>query len=542
MCLALQQDFLALQQDFLQQDFGVPANLQQHDHARTPRTGGGLPMMGRPRSSRSHWSLAVLLAVVQVARAQPDPPAAPQAPARAQVLTLEAAVRSALQGSLAARNEQLDRLDEQARWVAARAEFEPKPALSSQARRHWVRGLPGTTDAAGVSAGATWKLLPGTQLEARWVKDINRSQTDGTTRPLNRVLEIVQPLLRGAGAAARLGLERARLDVAMGQHLRNLVLDDVMASVTLAYFDAVAAHQQVGLARRALERVLEAQAVNRSLLQAGRVAAVELLQSEADVAQAELELAQARHDALGSASALLQLLGPDLSGQRPENLALPEDLPPEPAAPSAPDPAQALAEAQARRADLLLATAAIDAARMEVAQAVDDGRSTLNLGLRVQSSSGTASAGTEGTTPVPGTDRSIGLSWELPLDRGVLRLQHAQAQVNLQRAELLLEDAHRLVRADVDNALRELASARHQLDLTTATVELNRRKLDAETERLRAGKTSGFQLSGAQEELRAAESAQAQAAVAVRRAMLQLERSIGTLATRRQALMQADVP
>jgi outer membrane protein TolC len=298
-----------------------------------------------------------------------------------------------------------------------------------------------------------------------------------------------------------------------------------MASVTLAYFDAVAAHQQVGLARRALERVLEAQAVNRSLLQAGRVAAVELLQSEADVAQAELELAQARHDALGSASALLQLLGPDLSGQRPENLALPEDLPPEPAAPSAPDPAQALAEAQARRADLLLATAAIDAARMEVAQAVDDGRSTLNLGLRVQSSSGTASAGTEGTTPVPGTDRSIGLSWELPLDRGVLRLQHAQAQVNLQRAELLLEDA-----------------ARHQLDLTTATVELNRRKLDAETERLRAGKTSGFQLSGAQEELRAAESAQAQAAVAVRRAMLQLERSIGTLATRRQALMQADVP
>jgi outer membrane protein TolC len=483
----------------------------------------------------SRWSPVLLLAAVAMAAAAP--PAQPAA--QAQALTLEAALRSALQGGIAARGEVLDRVEQQARWESAQAEFEPKPSLSSQARRHWIRGLPGTTDEAGVSAGATWKFLSGAQLEARWIRDFNRSPQEGTVRPLTRVLEVVQPLLRGAGPAARLGLERARLDEHIGRHLRSLALDNVMVSVSLAYLDAVASHQQVELARRALERFTEARTVNQSLLQAGRLAQVELLQSDADIAQAELELAQARNDAQAAASALLQLLGPELAGRRPEDLVLPDDLPsardPEPV----PDSTQAVAEAQSRRADLLLARTAVDAARVGVAQAADEARAALDLGMRLQSGGGAATVTADGAVQASGTDRSISLAWELPLDRGVLRLRRSQSQVDLQRAELALEDAHRVVRTEVDNALRDLGFARRQLTLAAAAVELNRRKLEAETERFRAGKTSGFQLSAAQDELHTAESAHAQAAMAVQRAMVQLDWSLGRLEGRRQALMQA---
>jgi outer membrane protein TolC len=454
-------------------------------------------------------------------------------PRQAPVLTLSAALRSALQSGSAARSETLDRLQRQALWEAAQAEFALKPSLSSRARRLWSGGTPGRSDEAGIAAGATWKLPTGTQFEASLLQDLNRSP-DGSARALTRVLEVVQPLLKGAGTAAGLALEQARLAERIGQYQRSQALDETYVAVSLAYFDAVLAHQQVGLAQRALERVAQAQAVNRSLHQAGRLAQVELLQSDADLAQAELELEQARNAAQSTASALLLRLGTDLAGLRPGDLRLPDGLPTGPL-PLLAEP-QALAQAQAGRADLMLAETAMAAARLAVAQALDEGRATLNLALRVQSSTGAALA----SAPVtPGTDRSIGVTWELPLDRSLLRLQRTQARLDLRRAELALEDAQRQMRSEVADALRDLGFAQRQLALAAGTVELNRRKLDAETERFRAGKTSGFQLSAAQDALRAAESGQAQAALAVQRAMMQQDRALGALAARRQALMQA---
>lgn len=455
-------------------------------------------------------------------------------------LTLEAALRSALEAGSTARAGQLDRQQQQALWVFAQAEFSPSFNLSSEARRQWNRGVTGPSDEANVTAGTLWKLPSGTQIDLRLIQDLART-AGTTTRPVTRVLELVQPLLKGAWSAARLGLEQARLAEQIGTYQYGQALDDVFTLVSLAYFDAALARQQVVLAQRALDRVQQAKGVNQALLEAGRLAQVELLQSETDLAQAGLDLEQARNAALTAASALLQLLGPELAGLAPADLVLPEV--PLPVAGPLPAEPEALSQALAQRSDLRMAEAAVAAARVGVAQAENEGRSTLDLALRVQSQSSVADTG--GSLPgsaSTGSERSIGLTWVLPLDRSLLRLQRSQAQVDLRRAELALEDAQRQLRRDVADALRELDFAQRQWTLAGSTVDLNRRKLDAETERFRAGKTSGFQLSAAQDALRAAESAQAQAALAVQRAQIQLARAQGLLAGRRQGLMQHAEP
>jgi len=419
----------------------------------------------------------------------------------------------------------------------AQTEFSPRFSLASEARRQWSRGVPGAADAAGITAGTQWKLPSGAQIDLRLIQDLARS-AGTTSRPVTRVLELVQPLLKNAWSAAGLGLEQASLAEQIGTYQYRQALDDVFTLVSLAYFDAVLAQQQVVLARRALERVQQARAVNQALLEAGRLAQVELLQSEADQAQAGLDLEQARNGALSAASALLQLLGPDLSGLAPDELLLPEAQQPMPG--PVPPASEALAQALAQRSDLRLAEAAVAAARLGVAQAENEGRATLDLALRAQSQSSVPDSG--GAAGGSGSGRSIGLTWVLPLDRSLLRLQRSQAQVELRRAELALEDAQRQLRREVDDALRELDFAQRQWTLAGSTVELNRRKLAAETERFRAGKTSGFQLSAAQDALRAAESAQAQAALAVQRAQIQQARAQGLLAGRREALMQPMEP
>jgi outer membrane protein TolC len=458
-------------------------------------------------------------------------------------LTLEAALRSGLEAGSAARAGQLDRQQQQALWVFAQAEFSPSFSVSSEARRQWSRGVAGPSDEANMTAGTLWKLPSGAQIDLRLIQDLART-AGTTTRPVTRVLELVQPLLKGAWSAARLGLEQARLTEQIGTYQYGQALDDVFTLVSLAYFDAALARQQVVLAQRALERVQQAKAVNEALHQAGRLAQVELLQSETDLAQAGLDLEQARNAALAAASALLQLLGPDLAGRAPDDLVLPEA--PLPVAGPVPAEPEALAQAQAQRSDLRLAEAAVAAARVGVAQAENEGRSTLDLALRVQSQSSAADTGENGGSlpgaAIGGSERSIGLTWVLPLDRSLLRLQRSQSQLDLRRAELALEDAQRQLRRDVADALRELGFAQRQWTLAGATVDLNRRKLDAETERFRAGKTSGFQLSAAQDALRAAESAQAQAGLAVQRAQIQQARALGLLAGRRQGLMQHAEP
>jgi outer membrane protein TolC len=452
--------------------------------------------------------------------------------AAGSLLTYSVALRSALQRGTAAQAQKLDDQVRQAQWESAQADYSPKPSISATTQRQLGSAAGTANSSINLTAGAQWQLLSSTRLQAQLQQTANRSPGSGASRQSTLVLELIQPLLRGAGAAARYPLDAARLADRVSQFTIDQALDNIFISVSQAFFDAVAAQQQVGLSKRTLNRVLQTKEVNSSLYDAGRVAKVELLQSDADIAQAELGLARARNAALASLSALLQLLGPEWSERQAAEVSLPDSLPAVAldGAPRMPD--QLVSQALTVRAEMRIAQAALETARISLAKAEDESRPALDLrvGLASTSPSSLGSANSQS---------SVGLMWSVPLDRSPLHLQRTQARVGLERAELAFQNASRQVRSEVVAALRELEFAQAQQTLAANTVELNRRKLDAEAERFRAGKTSGFQLSAAQSELSLAEAAQIDAALTVQRALVEFDRASGTLTQRRSVAMQA---
>ena len=448
-------------------------------------------------------------------------------------LSYAEALRSALRTGTVAQTGHLDQMLQRAQLESALAVYSPKPFLSGSLQQKKLDSDTAPSNPKMLTTGAIWTLPTGTRLKAQL--NHNRSKTpeiDGTTRQSSWVFELVQPLLRGAGAAARYPLKLAQISDRMGDLARNQLLDTVYTSVSLAFFDAVTGQRQVVLSQRALERVLKTKNVNQALLQAGRLATLELLQSDADVAQAELDLARARNDALSKTNALLQLLGPEWAARQPEDVVLPESLPALPTVVLPQVYEQAVEQAQTTRADLLLAKDALEVGHISVAQAENDALPALDLAL-------SRSALSNSLAGSAGSDRGIMLNLEVPLDRSLLRLQRTQAQVSLQRAELTFQDALRQVRSDVMTALRELESSKAQLELATTTVEINRRKLEAEEERFRVGKISSFQLSAALNDIRVTEDNQTQASLFMQRAALEYDRATGALTARRESVLQA---
>lgn len=446
--------------------------------------------------------------------------------ASAAALTVRDAVRLALTEASEARTLQLDQVVQDAQFAAAQSEFSPRLNLSGQSARQWQSGISGPSDSAGIVAGSTLKLPSGTQIEAGINWAANRSPQTGTLQPATRFVQIVQPLLRGFGAAARLSLDLARVNALVFDVQRKQTQDALYLAVVLGYYEAVQARQQVQVAEQALDRVAQNRRVNQSLIETGGLARMELLQSDADLAQAELNLAQARNTADSSASALLQLLGRDMARSDARALELADPVPqPDTTIPAE---AQALAEARQQRDDLQVSALLVKAARLGVSRAADDAALQLDVVAGVQTATGGISSGAGGPA------YSLGMKFSVPLDRSTLQLQKTQAEVTLQKAEIAQEDVETLVRTEVRNALRDLDFALRQLTLSRDTADLQRRKLEAEQEKFRAGRTSSFQLSAAQDALRAAESAEVQAQLASLRARLLLHKATGQLSTLRE--------
>lgn len=438
-------------------------------------------------------------------------------------LSLAQAVQLALTRASAARSLSIDADVQRAQIDAAESEFRLRPSLSGQTTQQRAPNVPAGTASSNLTAAGSFKLPIGTQIEAGTTWTHTRSPEAGTTRPQSRFIQLVQPLLKGRGAAARIALDTTLLSAQVQDVQRQQSLDSLYLAVVFAYYDAVSAAGQVALARNALDRIEQGRRVNQSLVEAGRLARVELLQSEVDVAQGEMSIAQARNSASAAVQSLLQLLGPEFARLDPQSIELTDSVPdPDEAVPVE---SAAVANALSQRTELRATALLIEAARLGFARAEDDARTQLDLVAGVQSSS----AGTPMAAPTDGPTYSIGLKFSVPLDRATLRARKSEAAATLQKAEMAHVDMETLVQAEVRTAVRDLAFVLGQLSSSSKTIAIQQRKLDAELEKLRAGRSSAFQLSAAQDALRQSESARLLARLAVVRARLQLTKATGQL-------------
>ena len=442
---------------------------------------------------------AGVLALLVAASATAAEPAGTQA----LELTLDEAIRLALANNRSLERARLGREADRLSLEVAEDRYRPRASIGVSARADNRR--PGSME---LSAGPSMRVLTGGELSVRWSEPVG----GGTSGSGTWTLGFSQPLLRGFGsdidtAPVRIARIREKMNVLA---FRDTVAATI-ASVIQAYQRVVRDHRAIAISREALARARKQRDINRSLIQAGRMAERDIIQSEAEIANRELSLVE-RENGLNSANAsLLSILDVDgVSRVDPvdETLAV-ETL--------HLDPERSLETAFANRTDYLRAQLDREIATIDLDRARNDQLWDLRL---------TANVSRGGRD---GRDFGAALGLSIPLGEETSRkLALMQAKHGLRDAEVALVELRQSIRSDVRQAVHDVEVGLRRIELARRARELAEEQLEVERSKLTQGLTSAYQLTSVEDGLVRAQNGELDAVVSYFNAVISLDRTLGT--------------
>lgn len=465
--------------------------------------------------------------------AQSAGPASPGAmPAGAVPLTLAEAVFIGLRENRAIRSEYLQRIADRFALRVAERVFVPR--LDVQASTARTRTGNSTGSQFNVGPVVSWDTPTGARFQFAFLgsQDLPRGQQRAANSQLS--FTVIQPLLAGGGVdfamaplrIARIGERNAQL------RIKGAVIDQISAIIG-AYRTLVQAQEQLRIATDSLRRARDLAEVNRALIAAGRLAQIEQIQSDTQLAQQELSLIGARNAQESARLSLLTLMALDQSSR-----VWAADRP----------------AADQVRVDVVRATQVALATQPAFLQAllgIEIGRINLDVARnqRLWDVSLVAGAGPQVSRPdlantigalgAVRSDFNVGLRLNIPIGQLGREQGEVNATIQLRQLELGAEQARDRVRQQVDDAVRNVEVQRRQAELAKRARELTALQLQAELARLQAGRSSNFQVVSFQAALQSAESAELQAVIAYLNALTTLDQVLGTtLDTWRIALNQ----
>lgn len=399
--------------------------------------------------------------------------------------------------------------------------------------------------------GVTQLFPTGGEVTVGW--NNSRSENNNPFSRLNPaynsglIFDFKQPLLRDFG---RIATERSILiaqnrSQASGQEFERLVSDAVQ-NVIDAYWNLVGARQQLVVARESLSLARELHDRNKIQVEVGTMAPLELVQSEAAIAEREEGIITAQSsvgDAEDQLRRLLNLPQGEIWGTEIRPVTDPT-IQHEPI-----DVEAAIQTALAERPELRNQQLDIEQARIETEYARNQERPTLdlNIGYDFSGVGGDVIIRDEDTgaiiDTVPGNygdalDQvtgldfqgwSIDLTFGYPLQNRAARTARAIAELDLTRAQTAMEDARNAVITEVRGAARRVETAAKQIEAAKASRVFQERNLEAERKRYENGLSTSFQITQIQEDLTQARSREVNAVVNYRTALAEFQRTIGGL-------------
>ena len=419
-------------------------------------------------------------------------------------LTLDEAIGLALQNNRGLIDARLSRSLQELALDIAEDRYRPSARIEPSVRARRESGA-----AAEVSVSSDLRVPTGGRFSLSWSKPVaGRDRGSGTV-----TVRFSQPLLRGFGAS----IDTAPLRVArLGERIAVLSFRETIAGVvdsTIGAWRSLSrALRRLEIAEASLERAREQLAVNRKLIEAGQMAAREILQSEADIADQELRLVETRNGVTSANFALIDILDIDSA-----TVIRPVE---------APRPARAVAglgesmETALRhspgyaRALLFKEVAEID---LEVAE----DEQLWDLSLEADTSRGTGGGGV-------GVDYSAGLRLTIPLWERSPELGLRGAEAGVQQALRALAEERQSMGIAVRQAVYDLEVGLRRIDLARQALALAEEKLEIERSKLRQGLSSSFQLSRYEEDLVRAQNAEVDALAGYESALISLDRTLGT--------------
>ena len=422
-------------------------------------------------------------------------------------------------------------IDAQTARIAGRfaldvAENEFAPRVSFGPYFDWSRSrAEAGSRALGVGATMTMQVPTGGELALRWQGGDEAGGPAARPRYSSEVgLTFKQPLLRGAGTdIGTAPVRTARLQDEIDVLALRTTVADVVAEIVRSYHRHIRAERRVDIAARSLERARDLLTVARTLVEAGRMAARDVVQTRADIARRELTLVAARDELDAARLALIDVLDID----RRSRLRLTDRLETAPE-PSSVEEAGGVAVALRNRPDYLQALLGVKTAETRAAVAGNERLWDLSVELSANASHADGSVG----GALGGLDRDeYGMILRLDIPIGAAtdaaKLAHVNAVTALNRARNTLDETRQRIDIEVAGAVRAAGLSFRRVALARTARRLAEQKMEIENEKLRLGLSTNFRLVAFENDLVAAQNEELEAIVSYHDAVAALNRTLG---------------
>ena len=342
-------------------------------------------------------------------------------------------------------------------------------------------------------------------------------------------LRLRQPLFRGGGL--KVGTAPVRLArIAEAGHVLGFeaATMDVVTAVIYGYRAVIEAERRLSIDRSALEETRAMLAVNRALIDTGRMADTAMAETQAEVARGELALIRSRHrrdNANRDLNVMLNLDG--ASRVVPTESATLDDAPP------APDLDAALALARIGHTGYRRALLNVESAAIGVTLAENDmlWDASLTADVEMHRSGMRRDRGGEDAL-VRNLTRpyTVGIALSIPLgdaDAKARRREALAARTAAQRAEQALASTIRQMETDVHNGVRAVGVGLREVELAERALELAAAKLEIEQQKLGLGRSTNFRVTRFQADFVQAQVSELSARIGYLNALAALDRTLG---------------
>lgn len=434
-------------------------------------------------------------------------------------LSLDEVIALAVRDNRGIQTAYLQRISQKFDLYVSEGKFFPKLTFTTGLLENKVSGL--TSRTKDVNTSATIGLPTGTKLSLTTTNGLGSSSSNPSTTSVT----LAQPLLKNSGLDANTASVRvARLDEQINRLSLKSMLSQTVVQVVSAYRELLRAQEQRTIAEAALQRSKDLYQVNKALISTGRMAEVEIFQTEADVANREVALEETENQIDASRLALLNLLA--LEPRTPVIAVGAKDIRLRGA-----DLAQALTTALANQPDYLIAQLQSARAKINLDFAKNQQLWDLSLvagkTLSRGPSGGFGSADTTQTSTQKNDTSYAGIQLTIPLGDRSIEQATVRASVDLKSQTLKVHETRQIVEQRIRDAVRNVQTRWRQLELSGKARDLSLLKLKAEKEKLQVGRSSNFQILSFENDLRNAENARVNAEIAYLNALTDLDERMG---------------
>jgi outer membrane protein TolC len=361
--------------------------------------------------------------------------------------------------------------------------------------------------------------------------------------------DFTQPLLKDFGfKISRKDILIARNNLEISRNQFRGVLMDMVYRVQEAYWNLVYAIEDVRVKRQSLQLARDLLTKNRKAVEFGKMAPLEILNAEAEVASREADILQAETLIRKQEDLLKTLLNLSVMDDAERNRILPSESP---GFIRREISFEAAVEAALHnRPDLIVSDRKVETREINMSSARNRLLPDLSLNLSYWS------PGISGdrilylndnpyTGVVVGTEKgasgtslgdalrllynnwSVGLTLSFPLGNVLTRAEYVRARMELEQSRVEREDGRRQVLLEVRDAVRDVETNAKRVEAYRVSRELAEKRLEAEVKKFDVGLTTNYFVLQYQEELANARSLEIKALVDYNLALARLDKATG---------------